>query len=63
MKEEVKPVQPAKKFVDVKEDAWYSTPINYVTQRKLMNGVANDKFDPSEKATRAMIITILHNNP
>lgn len=26
-----------------------------------MNGVSNDKFNPSEKATRAMIITILHN--
>lgn len=58
---EVRPTQANKKYTDVKEEAWYVTPIEYVTRNNLMNGVGNDKFNPSEKGTRAMIVTILYN--
>jgi len=60
-KPEVKPSQTNKKYLDVKENAWYVTPIQYVTRNNLMSGVGNDKFDPSNNGTRAMFVTILYN--
>lgn len=60
-KPQEKPNQSNKKYTDVKADAWYATPIEYVTRNNLMNGVGNDKFSPSNNGTRAMIVTILYN--
>ena len=54
--EEEKPVV---EFEDVKSDAWYGEAVNFAAANGIMQGVGEDKFDPSGSATRAMIWTML----
>ena len=65
----VTPSEPAKnpfnpdagktKFVDVSDNAWYASAINYVVDKGLMNGTGDNKFSPNADTTRGMIVTIL----
>ena len=65
----VTPSEPAKnpfnpdagkiKFVDVSDNAWYASAVNYVVDKGLMNGTGDNKFSPNADTTRGMIVTIL----
>ena len=65
----VKPSKPAKpsfnpdagktKFVDVSDNAWYASAVDYVVDKGLMNGTGEDKFSPNADTTRGMIVTVL----
>lgn len=46
-------------FVDVSKSAWYYKAVDYAVENKLMNGVGEGKFAPSESMTRAMLVTVL----
>ena len=56
----VKPSKPAKpafnpdagktKFVDVSDNAWYASAVEYVVDKGLMNGRGEDKFSPNADA-------------
>ena len=50
---------PISKFSDSKPDAWYHDGVHWALEKGLMDGVAEDKFDPSGTATRAMVVTML----
>ncbi|MBQ3404252.1 MAG: carbohydrate-binding domain-containing protein [Oscillospiraceae bacterium] len=47
-------------YYDVDSGSWYADAVRNVTEKGLMNGVAEDKFDPQGTTTRAMIVTILY---
>lgn len=47
-------------FVDVEERAWYYTPIIYLWDRELINGITDRLFAPYEVFTRGMAATILY---
>nr|QGT51024.1 hypothetical protein Firmicute1046_1000 [uncultured Firmicutes bacterium] len=47
-------------FTDVQNGDWYYDAIDYVCNKKLMNGLAADLFGVNEATTRGMIVTILH---
>lgn len=53
-------VCPSKDFKDVDPDVWYHEAVDYVVEKGLMVGTADDKFDPNGTTTRAMIVTILY---
>ena len=65
----VTPSEPAKnpfnldagktKFVDVSDNAWYASAVNYAVDKGLMNGTGDGKFSPEADTTRGMIVTIL----
>lgn len=65
----VTPSEPAKnpfnpdagktRFVDVSDNAWYASAVNYVVDKGLMNGTGEDKFSPNADTTRGMIVTVL----
>ena len=46
-------------FVDVSDNAWYASAVNYVVDKGLMNGTGEDKFSPNADTTRGMIVTVL----
>ena len=50
----------AKGYDDVAEDAWYWDSVNYVTDKGLMVGLSDSKFDPDGELTRGMFVTILY---
>ena len=47
------------KFVDVSDNAWYASAVNYVVDKGLMNGTGSNKFSPNADTTRGMIVTVL----
>ena len=47
------------RFVDVSDNAWYASAVNYVVDKGLMNGTGEDKFSPNADTTRGMIVTVL----
>ena len=47
------------KFVDVSDNAWYASAVDYVVDKGLMNGTGEDKFSPNADTTRGMIVTVL----
>ena len=47
------------KFVDVSDNAWYASAVNYAVEKGLMNGTGDNKFSPNADTTRGMIVTIL----
>lgn len=49
-------------FSDVAEADWYYADVKYVSDNKLMNGVADTTFAPNALLTRAMLVTILYRN-
>ncbi|MBQ3404591.1 MAG: S-layer homology domain-containing protein [Oscillospiraceae bacterium] len=53
-------VCPAAPFTDVDISQWYHEGIDFAIESGLMNGVAEDRFDPQGTTTRAMIVTILY---
>ena len=46
-------------FKDVKEGKWYTKPIKYVYDNKLMNGMTDTIFEPDSPMTRSMLVTVL----
>lgn len=52
--------QTATPFTDLSQGVWYYAPVQYVYQKKLLNGVSEDHFEPSGTVTRAMLATILY---
>ena len=51
---------PANGFSDVARSAWYAEAVDFVNASGLMNGVGNNRFDPTGTVTRAMVITVLY---
>lgn len=47
-------------FADVAKDSWYYDAIKAMYDKGLMNGEDNNKFNPSNKLSRAMLVTILY---
>ncbi len=47
-------------YDDVDPERWSYDDITYVSEEGYMNGVGDDKFDPSGKVTRAMVVTVLY---
>ena len=47
-------------FEDVKEEDWYYESVRYVSENKLMNGIAEGEFAPDNTLTRAMLVTVLY---
>lgn len=50
---------PAARFLDVPETAWYREAVSYTVERGYFSGVTDDRFDPSGKMTRAMLTAVL----
>ena len=50
---------PSISFDDVESGAWYYDAVTYVAQRKLMQGIGDNRFDPDGTTTRAMLWTVL----
>ena len=46
-------------FSDVAETRWSASAIRYAVDRGYMNGVGDDRFDPSGNLTRGMVATVL----
>ncbi|MBQ6261888.1 MAG: S-layer homology domain-containing protein [Clostridia bacterium] len=46
-------------FSDVDDGRWSASSITYAVNNGYMNGVGDDKFDPSGPLTRAMVATVL----
>ena len=46
-------------FNDILPSAWYYDAVRYVYENGLMNGVGDNRFDPSGTTNRAMVVTIL----
>ena len=51
--------EPATTFMDVPENAWYQTAVDYVSSKGLMNGIGNHQFGPTQLTNRGMLVTIL----
>ena len=47
-------------FTDLNENAWYAEAVSFVLDRGYFHGVSETKFAPSEKMTRAMLVTVLY---
>ena len=47
-------------YTDVKESAWYYDSVSFATNRGLFNGTSATTFDPNDKMTRAMFVTVLY---
>ena len=47
-------------FKDVKDGKWYTEPIKYVYENKLMNGMTDTTFEPDSPMSRAMLVTVLY---
>ncbi|MGM9613230.1 MAG: S-layer homology domain-containing protein [Butyricicoccus sp.] len=46
-------------YTDVNASDWYSEGVQYVSEKGLMSGVENQRFDPQGITTRGMIVAIL----
>ncbi|MDO4281446.1 MAG: amidohydrolase family protein [Peptococcaceae bacterium] len=51
--------QGAMSYTDVNEDDWFYTPVDYVSARGILTGVAENRFAPNEAVTRAMVVTVM----
>ena len=47
-------------YADVAANQWFYAAVQYVSENKLMNGVAENAFGPDIHTTRGMLVTILH---
>lgn len=47
-------------YEDVKRSDWYQESVEYVTEKKLMNGMGDEKFNPNGSMTRGMLVTVLY---
>ena len=50
---------PISRFRDTKATEWYHDGVHWALEKGVMNGVADDRFDPDGTATRAMVVTML----
>ena len=50
-----------KKFSDVKAGEWYVNAIQFVFDKKIMNGVSDSQFGTQSVITREQFVTILYN--
>jgi hypothetical protein len=46
-------------FEDVSDDDWFAEAVEWAYDESIMNGVSETHFDPHEKITRSMLMTIL----
>jgi hypothetical protein len=47
------------KYKDIPANKWFSQPIEFLSEKQIVNGYANGDFRPSEKMTRAEFITMI----
>ena len=47
-------------FADVPEDSWFYEPVHYTVRHGLFQGSSAILFQPEERMTRAMAVTVLH---
>lgn len=47
-------------FADTPANAWYASYVDYVYERRIMNGTAGNTFSPESPLTRAMAATVLY---
>ncbi|MEG1989247.1 MAG: S-layer homology domain-containing protein, partial [Oscillibacter sp.] len=47
-------------FTDVAQADWFYSAVQFVTQKELMNGVGDNRFDPQGSSSRAMVATVLY---
>ena len=47
-------------YSDVPNSAWYAQAVAYLTDKRIMDGVGDGRFDPDGTLTRAMTATIFH---
>ena len=50
----------AAEYNDINLKAWYHEEVEFALANGLMNGVGNNSFQPEEKLTRAMLVTVLY---
>lgn len=48
-------------FTDIYEEDWFYDAVLYVYDHDVMQGVGNQRFEPNQKLTRAMVAQILYN--
>ncbi|QNK60333.1 lamin tail domain-containing protein [Paenibacillus sp. PAMC21692] len=48
-------------FVDVDKDAWYGAAIAWASDKKIVSGVGNERFNPGAPITREQMAVMLHN--
>ena len=53
-------VDPGMEFSDVNQTDWFYDSVQYVSNKRLMTGTADDQFSPNATTTRAMVVTILY---
>lgn len=51
---------PMTPFTDLDKNAWYHDGVHWALENGVMNGVGDNKFDPSGTTIRAMIVTMLY---
>ena len=49
-----------KTFIDVPDNAWYKTFVDYVVSKGYLDGVGNNKFNPTGNVTRGQLVQILY---
>ena len=47
-------------YNDISENDWFYENVKFVTEQGIMNGVAEERFSPLGKLSRAMSVTILY---
>lgn len=57
----LKIVDARKRFKDVNSNEWFSSSVDFVSARKLFQGMDATTFAPTENMSRAMLVTVLHN--
>lgn len=48
------------KFNDVSANDWFTSAVDYVTGKGMMNGTAANTFSPKANTTRGMVVTVLY---
>jgi len=49
------------RFKDVPAGQWYSLPVAWAADKKIVNGVSSDRFDPNSNITREQMAVIFYN--
>ena len=57
----IKVADTGKRFNDVNPNEWFSSSVDFVTARKLFQGMDAVTFAPNASMSRAMLVTVLHN--
>lgn len=53
------PTTPVNPFIDVSNDAYYHDAVLWAVERKITNGVTEDRFSPDSPCSRGQIVTFL----